>query len=157
MYVLLLLHKHSYRALKIGLVATGFLATGYSSIGLADDKTVFDILKLPTGASVTLPAPATTSVPIDAPFQLGSTDLPQTVSLRIFGMVGQGEMKVAVFDSGASRVQYLKASPGVAAVYTFRRLGHITIKPSTPKGLKTWQGSTAKLQIESDKPLTIAR
>ena len=103
----------------------------------------FDIDRLPKGADVTIPRPATTLVHPGGRAVLTATDIPQTLS---FKPVNGRSLKLSIYDPSAQRVQYVDLQPGTPFLYNFKDLGSITVLP---------EGSTS-LQVESDKPLQIA-
>jgi hypothetical protein len=116
----------------------------------------FDINELPLGKNVTLLKPATTIVPIATRTTLGATDLPQILKFEAIGDGGNqvAAIRMAIYDSSQARVRYIDIKRGVPFLYTFRDLDSILVIPQTPGGSSS---SSIKLQIESDKPLSIGR
>lgn len=114
----------------------------------------FNLELLPRGAAVTLPQPATAYVMPASRITIASTDSPQT--LRILPVNVQGgiaqEIRISIFDSHQDRVRYVDLKPGMPFLYNFRKLSSIAIlvEPTVQQKLPVG----ARLQIESDKPVT---
>ena len=125
-----------------------------SSMGQAE-PTGFVVEKLPAGSEVTLPQPATTYVAPTTRVTVASTDSPQ--SLRILPVNLQGglaqEVRISIFDSNQDRVRYVDLKPGLPFLYNFRKLSSIAIVVDPTAQQRLAVGT--RLQIESDKPLTI--
>ena len=139
---------HKY-LLSIALVVS-------SGFAFADN---FAVDQLPVGAEVTVPPAAKTTVPMGARIKLSSTDNPQT--LRIIP-VGDGNtfaspIKLAIFDTHQDRVKYINVIPGSPFLYSFKGLSTITIQPTLQKSTLSGVGTTVRMQIESDKAVTVAR
>jgi hypothetical protein len=113
---------------------------------------------MPLGAEVTVPPAAKTIVPMGARIKLSSTDNPQT--LRIIP-IGNGEtfaapIKLAIFDAHQDRVKYVRIAPGSPFLYSFKGLSTITIQPTLQRTVSDGTG-VVRMQIESDKAITVAR
>ena len=125
-----------------------------SSLAKAD-PTGFVVEKLPAGSEVTLPQPATTYVAPTTRVTVASTDSPQ--SLRILPVNLQGglaqEVRISIFDNNQDRVRYVYLKPGLPFLYNFRKLSSIAIVVDPTAQQRLAAGT--RLQIESDKPLTI--
>jgi hypothetical protein len=117
----------------------------------------FNVDEMPEGAEVTLPRAAKTMVPLSTRITIASTDMPQTVSIVPVNASGGPQVPVtlAIFDAKQDRVKYVQVAPGSPFLYSFKGLGAITVKAKEVPGRRS--ASTVKLQIESDKPLTVAR
>ena len=118
----------------------------------------FAVDQMPVGAEVTVPPAAKTIVPMGARIKLSSTDNPQT--LRIVP-IGNGQtfaspIKLAIFDTHQDRVKYVRITPGAPFLYSFKGLSTITIQPSLQRTAGDSEGAV-RLQIESDKAVTVAR
>ncbi|MEZ4743268.1 MAG: hypothetical protein R3B45_12620 [Bdellovibrionota bacterium] len=124
------------------------------------DAASFDINVLPVGKNVTLLKPATTMVPLKVKATLGATDVPQTLSFKsIWNGKGQGpSIRLAIYDSNQTRVRYVEVRPGIPFLYSFRGLSSIMVIPEvTGSFLSKKFSKDLKLQVESDKPLSIGR
>mgnify|MGYP001546345419 CR=1 FL=1 len=119
----------------------------------------FYIERLPAGSDVTLPVPATTFVPLTQRVMLTSTDMPQSISLKAVSTGGGRVLpiQVSIFDRNSDRVKYIDLRPGQPFLYKFQNLSSIYVIPKMPKGQSGRTVAHLKLQIESDKPLGIAR
>jgi hypothetical protein len=140
------------RAILLALAANAPLPAAAQASNRAG---VFYLQNLPLGKDVTIPKPATTWVPMAQRVKLTATDTPQSVSFRPVS-AGSGVLhpiKISIFDPNSERVKYVSVAPGTPFLYTFRQLGSITVIPEKPAGAD----EGLSLQIESDKPLEIAR
>ena len=114
----------------------------------------FDVDRLPKGANVTIPRPATTLVKPGGRVVLTATDIPQTLSFKPVSVQGAavaaaGTLHVSIYDPHAERVQHVELKPGTPFLYNFKELfDSITVLPEG--------GGGAALEVESDKPLQIA-
>jgi hypothetical protein len=133
--------------LQVGVL--GFFAT----TAFAVDR--FYVDEMPVGAEVTLPGAARTMVPMSTRIRFASTDSPQTIS--IVPVVAPGArpapVRVAIFDAKQERVKYVQVAPGSPFLYSFKGLSSITVQTDVPKSSST----AVRLQIESDKPLTVIK
>ncbi|HET9237589.1 MAG TPA: hypothetical protein VFO10_10080 [Oligoflexus sp.] len=114
----------------------------------------FDILQLPKGASVVLPHPAATLVPLNLKVQVSATDRKQI--LKIGAVSSQGSTQVvnlAIYDRYQSRVKYLKIKPGSFVIYAFKNLNSLQLVPQNAKAAGL-QGT--RLLLESNRPLGIS-
>lgn len=140
-----------------GLALVGMLfavAVAPSAVAqLGDD--VFDLTDLPKGATITLPHPAVTHVPLTSEVRLTSTDMPQMIKLS--GVTGRGErapvIKVAIYDSSEGHVHHLTVQPNSYVVYMFHSLDTIRV---TSKVVSKGSVAGSTLKIESNKPLEIS-
>ena len=115
----------------------------------------FDLNSLPRGASVTLPQPAVTIIPLNTRVTLSATDSPQSLKITTHSQTRRGAvtLELAVYDRHSERVRYLTIRPGVPYVYSFKGLSSIVLIPKVAGGGQQRQ----VLRIESDKSLTIAK
>jgi hypothetical protein len=113
----------------------------------------FYLERLPKGANVTIPRPATTIVPLTARVQLTATDMPQSLSFKPVDVNGgtPRPIRLSIYDRRSERVQYVELKPGTPFLYTYRELGSITVIPQAAGG-----SNAMALQVESNKPLEIA-
>jgi hypothetical protein len=113
----------------------------------------FELTRLPPGKNVTLPRPATTFVPASERVTLTATDIPQSLSFRPVNLkTGRvTSLRLSIYDAGSDRVQYVDLRPGTPFLYNFKELSTITVIA----GQSAMEG--VELQVESDKPLEIAR
>ena len=114
----------------------------------------FDILQLPKGASVVLPHPASTLVPLNLKVQVAATDRKQILKIGAVSANGSTQaVKLAVFDSYQSRVKYVDVRPGSFVLYAFKNLNTLQLVPQNSKhpGL-----SQTKLLLESNRPLGVS-
>ncbi len=118
----------------------------------------FYIEKLPVGANVTMVQPATTFVPVTERVMLTATDLPQTISLKTININGQKaqEVRVAIYDRNLDRVKYVTIKPDSSFLYTMNSYDSVSVVPQIPKQYAE-KLKSMKLQVESDKPLDVAR
>jgi len=125
----------------------------------------FNVEDLPTGKEVTIPRPATTLVPLNARITLAATDFPQTVQFKPINTNNSPiqSINLAIYDRKQERVQYIELKPNLPFLYSFKSLSSILIIPEISEKLTKKNGSSAhafrglKLQVESDKPLSIKR
>lgn len=115
----------------------------------------FSVQNLPLGSDVTLPGPAVTLVPLTERIKLSSTDRPQTIKLSSVNTKGGRGVpfKITIFDS--KKVKFITLEPGNSYLYSFSKVGSISVVSEKPR----IEGDVShyQLQIESDKPLNIAR
>jgi hypothetical protein len=118
-----------------------------------DQAEHFDIMQLPRGASVVLPHPASTLVPLNLNVQVSSTDRKQILKI---GAVSRGASRkavsLAIYDSHQTRVKYLKIKPGSFVIYPFRKLNSLRIVPQNHKD-PALQGM--RLLLESNRPMGV--
>jgi|GEM_PF-3315168 len=120
----------------------------------------FVLETLPLGADVTLPGPATTLIALSSRVTLSATDTPQTLSFTSVNANGASSLtalRLAIYDRNQERVKYVELKPGTPFLYSFKTLASIAVVPEIATGTAKSQESSVKLQVESDKPLTIAR
>lgn len=120
----------------------------------------FDVEQLPLGKDITIPRPATTFIPLNARITLAATDYPQTLQFKPVNTQNGPlhRINLAIYDRKQERVQYVDLKPGLPFLYTFKKLSSILVIPEVPEQ----KSSNAipkglKLQVESDKPLSIKR
>ena len=111
----------------------------------------FNLNSLPIGANVTLPRTATIVAPLQGRIMLTSTDLPQTVSVKVDPQLQRKAIKVAIYDNNQERVRYVEIKPGAPFLYSFQNLQPIYLMPQDANAVP------AEIKIESDKPLAIGR
>ena len=123
----------------------------WSSAAAFAVDTGFLLEKLPKGAELTLPQPATVLVSPRTRVMVSSTDSPQTLRITAVNVEGasSASVRVSIFDSHQGRVRYVDLKPGTPFLYNFQRLSSIYV-------VSEQQGSFGtRIQLESDKPLTI--
>ncbi len=114
----------------------------------------FDILQLPKGASVVLPHPASTLVPLNLKVQVSATDRKQILKIGAVSRTGSTKaVSIAVYDSYQSRVKYLDIRPGSFVIYSFKNLNTLQLVPQNIKD-PALQGT--KLLLESNRPLGVS-
>lgn len=86
----------------------------------ADDESAFDILQLPEGASVTLPSPATTLVPVSTSYRLNPTDKSQV--FRISSPAEACAVKVQFYDKETTETALMAAETGHLVLSTLHTL-----------------------------------
>jgi len=147
----------------LSAVAISGSALAQGSWRVASSKGVgnsFALETLPPGADVTLPGPATTLVSLSSRVTLSSTDTPQTLSFTSINQSGGGAalpLRLAIYDRNQERVKYVELNPGTPFLYSFKTLTTISVIPEMGRGGASAKAADIKLQVESDKPLTIAR
>lgn len=121
-------------------------------------RDLFNVDEMPVGAEVTLPGAAKTLVPMSTRIRFASTDSPQTISIVPIILSGgrPAPVRVAIFDTKQDRVKYIQIAPGAPFLYSFKGLSSITVQTEVPATAATSKESV-RLQVESDKPLTVAR
>ena len=141
--------------MKIKSTYIGFALLAFSSLARADQ---FNVAQMPEGAEVTLPGAAKTMVPVSTTIKVGSTDMPQTISIVPVMSPGARAVPVtlSIYDAKQDRVKYVQIAPGSPFLYSFKGLSTITLHTDLPKSVKNAK-SDLQLKIESDKPLTVAR
>jgi len=138
---------------RSAIVASGLV---FASLSFAAQ---FAIDQLPVGSEVTLPATAKTTVPMGSRVKITSTDSPQTLSIV---PVGNGStfaapISLAIYDNHQERVKYVTVAPNAPFLYSFKGLSSISIQPTLPKDKALLSAGGIRMQIESDKPVTVAR
>ena len=137
------------------IVAIASLSSAFSYAG------EFKISALNKGQEVTLTGRSKTTVPHGERFYLAATDLPQTVS---FKQVWKGnkksspELEIAIYDKNNDNVKYINLNKSVPQIYTLKSTERVLVIAKKVKGknkLALLKGQS--LQVESNKPLTIAR
>jgi hypothetical protein len=114
----------------------------------------FDILQLPKGASVVLPHPASTVVPLNLTVQVSATDRKQILKIGALSRNGSTKaVKLAVYDNYQSRVKYLSIRPGSFVIYSFKNLNTLRLVPQNRRD-PVLQGT--RLLLESNRPLGVS-
>jgi hypothetical protein len=121
----------------------------FSTSLFADDDSPFDIMELPQGASVTLPSPATTLVPMTTHYRVAPTDKAQV--FRISAPAQACAVKVQVFDKNSEEVKIATLRGGESMIYRFERLNGVRIQSSPIEKCVT----LTKLVLDSNRPLEI--
>ncbi len=125
----------------------------------------FDSDALSHGKEVMIPRPATTLISLKSRVTLRSTDYPQTVRF-LPKNINNGpvfNLSIAIYDRKQERVQYIDLKPGLPFLYSFKGLNSIVVIPELSDQTKKKIGKNSalykalKLQVESDKPLSIQR
>lgn len=109
----------------------------------------FDITQLPKGASVTLPSPATTIVPVKNYYRVGPTDRAQV--FRLSAPATACAVKVQVFDKTSDGVKESTLKGGESMIYRFERLNGVRIHASPMDSCK----QMVTLVLDSNRPLEI--
>ncbi|MBC7661947.1 MAG: hypothetical protein H7249_19820 [Chitinophagaceae bacterium] len=115
----------------------------------ADEEGVFDILQLPEGASVTLPSPATTLVPISTSYRLNPTDKAQV--FRISSPPSACAVKIEFYDKTSDEVKVATLKGGENVIYRFERFNGVRVHASPLSKCTT----LTKLVLDSNRPLEI--
>ena len=117
----------------------------------------FAIDQMPVGAEVTVPPTAITVIPLGSRVKLTSTDNPQTIRIVPIGngSTFASPIQVAIFDTHQDRVKYVRVTPNTPFLYTFKGLSTISLQ-STAYGTAQLS-SGVRMQVESDKAVTVAR
>lgn len=105
----------------------------------------FNINQLPPGQSLTLPHQATTLFTSDINARFSATDLPQSLKINT-----DLPVKVIIMDPKSKTVKAVALRPGLPYLYNFAGLGSVALMPEQ-------KNSAAKIRVESNKPLEIAR
>lgn len=114
----------------------------------------FDILQLPKGASVVLPHPASTIVPLHLEVQVSATDRKQILKIGAVSANGSTKpVKLAVYDPYQPRVKYLAIRPGSFVIYSFKKLNTLRLVPQNSKNPALRQ---TRLLLESNRPLGVS-
>mgnify|MGYP001576799525 CR=1 FL=1 len=122
-----------------------------SSAVFADEDAPFDILDLPQGASVTLPSPATTLVPVSAFYRVNPTDKAQV--FRLSAPPKTCAVKIQFYDKTSNEVKLATLRAGESLVYRFERFNGVRVH-ATPAAAEHCTGM-AKLGLDSNRPLEI--
>lgn len=119
----------------------------------------FNVEEMPVGAEVTVPGTAKTFVPVTAKIRFASTDSPQTISIVPIALAGTIPTPVRIAISGGKKdpVKYVQIAPGAPFLYSFKGLSSITVQTDIPGVAVSTAKNGMRLQIESDKPLTVSR
>ncbi len=114
-----------------------------------DTEGPFDITQLPQGASVTLPSPATTVVPLSTFYRVGPTDKAQV--FRISASDSGCAVKVHVYDKTSDQVKTSMLRSGESMIYRFERLNGVRVHASPVESCK----AKTRLVLDSNRPLEI--
>lgn len=116
---------------------------------------VFQVVSMPKGREVTLSSSVLTQIPLATRVTLTATDSPQSLKLSSLHQGGgiPCSVQVAIFDRLSDRVRYVMIPPNGSLVYKFKGLSSIVV---APKGIGNGDVSKTLLQINSDKPLSVA-
>lgn len=119
----------------------------------------FNVEEMPEGAEVTVPGAAKTFVPISAKIRFASTDSPQTISIVPIALAGAkpSPVRIAISSGKKEPVKYVQIAPGAPFLYSFKGLSSITMQTEIPGVAASTSKNSMRLQIESDKPLTVTR
>lgn len=120
-----------------------------SSSLFADDDGPFDIMELPEGASVTLPSPATTLVPLSTYYRVSPTDKAQV--FRISSPAKSCAVKIQVFDKSSEEVKMATLKTGESLIYRFERFNGVRVHAIPVTGC----AAMTKLVLDSNRPLEI--
>lgn len=142
--------------MKVNVTCLLVASLGLASPTFAADQ--FNVDEMPVGAEVTLPGAAKTIIPMSTRIRFASTDSPQTISIVPIVMSGAKPVpvRVAIFDTKQERVKYVQVAPGAPFLYSFKGLSSITVLTEVSAPLAGTKDGL-RLQVESDKPLTVAR
>ncbi|WP_141734667.1 hypothetical protein [Oligoflexus tunisiensis] len=113
----------------------------------------FDILQLPKGASVVLPHPASTLVPLNVKVRVTATDRKQILKIGAISSNGSTKaVNIAVYDRYQPRVKYVSIRPGGFVLYSFKNLNTLQLVPQNSKdpGLRQ-----TRLLLESNRPMGV--
>ncbi len=109
----------------------------------------FDITQLPKGASVTLPSPATTLVPVSLFYRVGPTDRAQV--FRLSAPNTDCAVRIQVYDKTSDEVKTSMLRGGESMVYRFERLNGVRVHAAPIDNCK----SMPRLVLDSNRPLEI--
>ena len=117
---------------------------------------IFRLRELPSGASVTLPRPATTYLAPGDEARLTATDAPQSVKLSSIHQRGRkaATLNLEIIDLGANKTKQVVIRPKQPFIYNFPALQSIKVKAAPLSGANN---KFQMVLIESDKPLEISR
>lgn len=140
--------------MKILMIALSLVAT--SALAAPSDQ--FNVDEMPVGAEVTLPGAAITMAPVSSTIKVGSTDLPQTISIVPVPQDGARPVPImlSIYDAKQDRVKYVQVAPGSPFLYSFKGLSSIRLHTDVSKATGA-SAQSVRLKIESDKPLTVSR
>lgn len=114
-----------------------------------DTEGPFDITQLPKGASVVLPSPATTVVPLSTSYRVGPTDRAQV--FRLSAPASACAVKVQVFDKTSDSVKTSNLRAGESMIYRFERLNGVRVHATPAARCKQF----TRLLLDSNRPLEI--
>ena len=135
--------------------AATLLIASTATFAAADE---FAVDRLPAGSDVTIPARAVAIISLSRNVLLTATDSPQTLSMVPVNRGGGSpqDLDVALVEHKRKKLsKTVKVSVGTPFLYSFRRLGSISVMPQIAAGKKTPPQGEVKLRVESDKPLKI--
>lgn len=115
----------------------------------ADDDAPFDIMELPEGASVTLPSPATTLVPLSTYYRVTPTDNAQV--FRISSTAKACAVKVQVFNKSSEEVKMATLKAGESMIYRFESFNGVRVHATPVTGCS----ALTKLVLDSNRPLEL--
>lgn len=121
----------------------------------------FKLNDLQKGQEVTLTGRSKTTVPYGESFYVAATDLPQTVSIKQVWKGNKKEtpvLKVAIYDKNNAKVKYINLNKSIPQLYPLKSTERILIIPDKIDGKKRLSYMKHQsVQVESNKPLTVAR
>lgn len=118
----------------------------------------FAVDRLPAGSDVTIPARAVAIISLSRNVLLSATDSPQTLSMVPVNRGGgtPQDLDVGIVEHKRKKIsRTVKVSVGTPFLYSFRRLGSLSVMPQIAQGKKAPSQGEVKLRVESDKPLKI--
>lgn len=136
-------------------VALTLFSFSWIALGASDE---FAADRLPAGSDVTIPARAVAIISLSRQVKLSATDSPQTLSMVPVNRGGGSpqDLDVAIVEHKRKKIsRTVKVSVGTPFLYSFRRLGSLSVMPQISLGKKTPREGQVKLRVESDKPLKI--
>ena len=117
----------------------------------------FLLSELPPGKNITLLSSASLQAPIEGRVTVTATDSPQTLSVSVKKESGEDinkTVKIAIYDKNQEGVKYVDLNAGRVFLYNFKGLSSISIM--APQALKDSTLHGLYLQVESNKPFTVA-
>jgi len=146
------------RRSTLHILVLAFAGLGFGSTVWAQSLqgAVFSLEQLPVGAEVTLPRGSQTQVPLKTSVSLTATDMPQSVRLKPVSTLAGGSkvITIALFDRFQERVKYIDLKADTPFIYSFKDIGSVNISVTTGTA-KTAQKDDLKLEVTSDKPLSV--
>ena len=121
---------------------------------------VFRTQDLPVGKSITILPSMPAALDLNSKIVISSTDSPQTLKFESKNVLGMTKIaiKFSISDRKKSITKKIEVKSGQVFLYTFQKLDSLVVTPDVPRGKNAWQDLSSNfLQVQSDRPLTLAR
>ena len=121
---------------------------------------VFRTQDIPVGKSITILPSMPAALDLNSKIVISSTDTPQTLKFESKNALGITKIPIrfSIWNRKQSVTKKIEVKSGQVFLYTFQKLDSLVVIPDVPKGKNAWNESSLNfLQVQSDRPLTLAR